>query len=143
MRVLPHGADRFERHRCRIEREPIFLDHSTADLQNVTADLLGRTLSPPQKVEIASHAIGMVRPDAQEHRTLEDEALSRRRASEPGQEALRRIGGEQRLIVVTRRLRLPEQARENRRREVALSLPRHEMASRYGCITRLTRQMRA
>lgn len=85
----------------------------------------------------------MLRPESQEHRPLQDETISDSRDAEAEEKSLGGIGDEESLVVVAGLLRQREEPRLHGRRNVADLVARHEIASRYGCITRLTRLIRA
>lgn len=83
----------------------------------------------------------LVTPGCEEHRTLEDEPFSVVGPSQPVEEALQRIAHQQVLEFLTALAGSIQEALADRCREIRRA--RHTIDSRYGCITRATRQIRA
>lgn len=98
------------------------------DRLEVVSDRVGCTVATTQEVQIARGAVGSIRPEPKEHRTLEDEAVAAIGGPEAIEKALQAIGREQRLVVVAGYLRAAEQTRSDRRGEVGMA--GHAMASR-------------
>ena len=83
----------------------------------------------------------MIGPEPQEHRALQHELVADFRDAEAVKEALQAVARQKALVVVPRLPGSVEQPRADGCREVRDGA--HGMASRYGCMTRVTRQMRA
>jgi hypothetical protein len=127
--VLVLGANRLDADRARVELDPVRVYRHRADRLEVCADGVERALSLPQQIQIARRAVGLIRPHAQEHRSLEHKAVAQLGDAEPIQEALEAVGGEQRLVLVARLPSSIEEPRGNRGRKVPL-LGGHAIASR-------------
>lgn len=83
----------------------------------------------------------LVAPGREEHGTLENEPFGVVGSSQPVEEALQRIAHQQVLEILTPLAGSVQEALTDRGREIRR--PRHTTDSRYGRITRVTRQIRA
>jgi hypothetical protein len=126
--VLVLRADRFDASALAVEAHRIRRDHGGGDRAQVLADRLERAVATAQQIEIARRPIGPVRPEPQEHRPFEHEALAAVRGAEAVEETLEAVAGEQGLVVVAGLLRAVEQARGDGGGEIGLA--RHAIASK-------------
>jgi hypothetical protein len=81
-----------------------------------------------QEIEVERRPVGAIRPQPQQHRALEHEAVAAIGHGEPVQKALQRVTGEQRLVVVAGLFRPVEQARGDGGGEIGPAA--HAIASR-------------
>jgi len=82
-----------------------------------------------QEIQIASRAVGLLRPHMKKHRALEHEAIPDAGGSKAVEEALEAVAREEGLVIVPGLLRAVEEARGNGSPKVGL-LAGHAIASR-------------
>ena len=121
--------DRLDPDRVGVEHDGVRLHRNRADRPDVAADGLERAITLAQQIQIARGAVGLIRPEAKEHRALEHETLPGFGLPEAVQKALEAEACEEGLVDVARLLRLVKQSRGNGGRNVALASG-HAIASR-------------
>ena len=92
-------------------------------------DGLERAVPLTQQVQIPRGSVGLIRPEAEEHRPFEHEALPDLGRTEAVKEALETEAGEQCLVIIAPLPCTVEQARGDGGREIVL-LAGHAIASR-------------
>lgn len=127
-----------------------FASNSTASAATRTAQIARRSRriasEEPSPLRSRSRsrvgAVRLIGPEAQQHGAFEHESFAGNRDPQPVQESLEAEAGEQSLVLAACLPCAAEQTRGNRGGQIDLLLG-HAIESRYGCMTRVTRQMRA
>jgi hypothetical protein len=68
----------------------------------ILADRVERAVAPAQEIEVERGPVGALRPEPQQHRALEHEAVASIGDGEPIEKALETVAREHGLVVVTR-----------------------------------------
>lgn len=102
---------------------------TSANRLDVCPDGSERTVTPAQQVEVTRGAVGLIRPEAQQHRALEYEAFPGFRLPEAIEETLEAEARQQCLVNIAHLHRPVEQPRGDGSGQVALA-GGHAVASR-------------
>src|SRR5690606_10291517 len=134
--------DAAERDRGRVEVEGVVVPPRLGEGREHASQALLVDGSAAEQVEVDGRAVGLVDPDHEEQRALQDELVGIGRLHKPDEETLDREPGQELLEVLAGRPGDVEEPLVDRRGEARAGVA-HAIASTTGRITRWTRQTSA